>query len=350
MSSTAILGCLAVAIGGLFMGAGAWPFKLMRKYQFEHWWLAGVLFGLFVLPWTITLVFCPDAFGGIRSAWASNSNDIVLANVLSTAWGVANVLCGLCFVRIGVALTGAILAGIGVSVAVMTPLFLRSAGMGKFGEAPHLFTPAGMLILAGLVVILVGVVLVALAGFGRDRALKKEQQQTHGSFSGGLVMTIIAGVLSAGLGLSFVYSHDPIVNAMKANGAQEFPASISVWALGIIGGLLVNVIYPVYLLTRNRSWGVFAASWRELLLCLVIGLDTIVAISLAGYGMILIGTLGAAVGIAVQQACQIMGNQGLGFISGEWREVYGKPRMQMYAAIVTLLVGAAVMAYCSKLV
>ena len=40
---TTILGVLVVASGGLIMGSGAWPFKLMRKYQFEHWWFVGML-------------------------------------------------------------------------------------------------------------------------------------------------------------------------------------------------------------------------------------------------------------------------------------------------------------------
>ena len=51
---------------------------------------------------------------------------------------------------------------------------------------------------------LVAVVLASLAGFGRDRQLKK-LQQTSGSFLVGLIMTVIAGVTSAGLWLAFIY-------------------------------------------------------------------------------------------------------------------------------------------------
>lgn len=39
------------------------------------------------------------------------------------------------------------------------------------------------------------------------------------------------------------------------------------------------------------------------------------------------------------------GTQLLGFVSGEWRGVYGRPRMQMYVAIAILMVAAAVMVY-----
>jgi hypothetical protein len=135
---------------------------------------------------------------------------------------------------------------------------------------------------------------------------------------------------------------------MIQRGAAELPASISVWAIGVIGGVLVNIVYPIYLLTKNKSWRVFAGSWKELLLSLVLGVNSVVAISLAGFGMRMVGALGAAVGIGIQQACQIMGGQGLGFISGEWRGVHGKPRSQMYVAILLLIAAATVMTYGNK--
>jgi hypothetical protein len=216
--------------------------------------------------------------------------------------------------------------------------------MGDFGKAPPLISSSGVWILAGLGVMLIGMVLAALAGFGRDRMLKKEQK-THGSFAGGLAMAATAGVLSAGLNLAFVYCNGPIIAAMKANGAAALPATIPPWAIGVIGGVLVNLIFPIYLLTKNKSWGVFAKSWKELLLSLVMGVNTMVAIALAGYGQIVMGALGASIGFGIQQASQITGNQALGFISGEWRGVIGTPRKQMYAAIAVLMVAAVIMAY-----
>ena len=45
----------------------------------------------------------------------------------------------------------------------------------------------------------------------------------------------------------------------------------------------------------------------------------------------------------------MLGNQGLGFISGEWKGVVGKPRNQMYMAIGVLIVAALIMAYGNTL-
>lgn len=39
-----------------------------------------------------------------------------LYNLSSLGWGVASVLCGLCLVRVGFALTGGILLGLGTAI------------------------------------------------------------------------------------------------------------------------------------------------------------------------------------------------------------------------------------------
>jgi hypothetical protein len=45
----------------------------------------------------------------------------------------------------------------------------------------------------------------------------------------------------------------------------------------------------------------------------------------------------------------MLGGQGVGFISGEWKGVFGKPRFQMYAAIGVLIVAALIMAFGNSL-
>jgi hypothetical protein len=342
MTTTTIVGVLLVALAGLLMGSSSWPFKLMRQFRFEHWFFVGMFVGLWILPWAITLLFCPRPFEAYATVPRSA---LIVSNLFATGWGVANVLCGICFVRIGVALTGAILTGLGVSVGVTLPMIFK--GTGKFQNAPDMGSPASWWVLAGVAVMQVGVVVAAVAGFGRDRVLQRGQKRS-GQFLGGLIMTVIAGVLSCGMALAFVYSQGPIVAAMTKNGAGHVAANFAVWAVGLFGGALVNVIYPAYLLSRNKSWGVLTRSWKELALSSLIGFNLILAASLLGLGMLMVGALGASVGFGIQQAMQMLGGQGLGFLSGEWRGISGRPRRQMYGAIAFLLVAAALMALGSR--
>jgi hypothetical protein len=337
------LGVVVVMIAGIIMGGGAWPMKLMKKLQFEHWWFIGMLVGLIIMPWAVTLIFCPNA---IQAYGTVPMHTLILSNLFSLGWGVANVLCGLCYVRIGMALTGAILTGLGVSLGVTMPMIFKGSGM--FHEAASIDSPAAKAVLLGVTIMIVGVLFASMAGFGRDRALKKSQK-TEGSFLAGLIMTIAAGLLSAGISFAFVYSQGPIVQAMKHNGASEVAATFAVWAVGLSGGALINIIYPMILMTKKKSWGVLARNGKEVALAGIIGVNFCISTAMMGKGMLMLGALGASVGFGIQQAMQMLGGQGTGFISGEWHGVHGLPRRQMYIAIGLLIVAAVIMAYGNTL-
>ena len=145
------LGVLAVGLGGFIAGSGVWPIKLMREYQFEHWWFVSMFTGLIILPWGIGIFSCPNLVAALRSV---PREAMVEANLWAVAWGVANILCGLCYVRIGIALTSAILCGWGVCFGAGMPLLLK--GSGVFRNAPSILSSAGLTIVAGALVALLG--------------------------------------------------------------------------------------------------------------------------------------------------------------------------------------------------
>jgi len=41
---------------------------------------------------------------------------------------------------------------------------------------------------------------------------------------------------------------------MKAQGAGDLAANMAVWAAALLGGALVNVLYPGWIMTKKRSW------------------------------------------------------------------------------------------------
>jgi hypothetical protein len=400
---TTFTGALAAAAGGLIMGSSVWPYKLMRKYQFEHWWLVSGVAGLVVMPWTIALLGCHHPWEALRSLpWSA----IALGNLFALGWGIANVLCGLCYYRIGVALTGAFLGGLGASTGAIVPMIFK--GSGRFQNTPDLGSPAAVAVLAGVAVLLTGVVLAAFAGFGRDRTLKK-LQQASGDFLAGLIMAVISGVLSSFMAFVFVYSQGPIIAHFSnvdpkgeitiINGAQKqtctvaddgtveiagagpvqvggtsaaaaaeriadrlrsahpgdppavrvetgsITATFAVFAVGLVAGALLNIGFAVHRLNRNKSWRVLFQSGRDFTLAIVIGVNFSLAVTLGGTGMLLLGALGASIGWGIQQAMQMTGGQLLGFVSGEWRGVQGRPRLQMYLAIALLIAASAILTY-----
>jgi hypothetical protein len=453
-----VLGVVLVIVGGLVMGAGAWPMKLMRTFRFEHWWFLSIFFGLFFFPWLFTFIFYPNVVEIFRDP--TIYKDLAFASALALCWGVANLLCGMCYVRIGIALTQAILSGLGATVAVLLPMIIKAPGI--LGNSPDLNSYAGRIILCGVAVLLVAVILASIAGFGRDKVQKK-LQATSGNFTVGFIMVIIAGITSAGLWLAFsfgenaVLSRITIVEAGKTfdvgvgkdvrllekysikeaasgkiedaellaqpavekgdkdaqdalakkiskklshkyvvaeDGTIAIPgvqpvkiagqtakkavetiaaamnlsedtakelknpvslrtldtfAAFPVWAIVACSGALLNLIYPMIIMTKNKSWGVLFCHWGEFGLTLIMGIQTVIALTLPGKGILLMGALGASIGNGIQQAMQMAGGQGTGFISGEWRGVHGKPRIQLYISIALLLLASFIMIYSKTL-
>ncbi len=346
MHETVLFGVLVTAVSGLVMGTSPWPLKLMRQFRYEQFAFVSMLFALLILPWAITLLFCPNVLAAYRAVPAGV---IVRANLFSLGWGIAQVLALLCFVRIGVSLTYGILCAIGACVGVITPMLFKASGV--FAGAPDLGSKAGLTVLGGVVVMVGGVFLASRAGFGREQALQSAEPSRAAPASGfglGLAMVIVAGVLSAGWGFAFAYAQGPIIEAMKAQGAPDMAAGIAVWAVALFGAALVNTLYPAFLLSRNHGWKLLARNPGELLLALVYGLLFFIPSVLLGKGMLLLGALGASVGFGVVQATLILGGQILGFASGEWRGVTGKPRTDIYRAIGVLIVSMAILAWANS--
>jgi L-rhamnose-H+ transport protein len=333
-------GIVLAMLAGTATGSTLWPMKVIRRLQFEHYWFIGML-PLLILPWLVVVLTIPDPWTGFcKVGW----RPLAIANLLAIGWGIANILGGLCVVRIGLALTGAIVTGFGMTVAVTVPMILK--GTGLFSGSPDLLSAPGLTVMGGVALMLCGVVFSAIAGFGREQVIRARglrETTAAGGFLGGLLMAILAGVLSSGPALAFVYGNGPIIAAMKAQGAGDVSASFSVWAGGFFGGAFLNIVYPAYLMTRHRSWPMLSRHLGESLLATLIGAQLIVGFGLQGLGMAALGTLGASIGTGIQQALQIVSSQAVGFVSGEWRGVFGQPRQFILAAIAMLLVAVLVM-------
>ncbi len=326
------LGFFLVVIAGLLTGSFMWPMKVIRKLDFEQYWFVGMLVGMGIVPWAVVLVAVPEAL----TAYKEVGSSLLIGNLLSIGWGIANILYGLCIIRIGAGLAGAILTSLGVTFGVLMPLIFK--GTGLFSNAPDLFSTQGIMILVGLLVIVLGVVVMSFAGSQREKLLNKarEVKGKQGSFITGLIMIIIAGVLSSCISLSFVYSQEPIIASLKQHGASDIIANVGVWAGALFGGVIVNVLYTMFIMSRRRTWGKLFSSGKEFLLATIIGAQLIIGVIIMGRGMILLGILGASVGFGIQQSMQVAGNQIVGFSSGEWKGIKGKPMRLMYSALATI--------------
>ena len=104
-----------------------------------------------------------------------------------------------------------------------------------------------------------------------------------------------------------------------ALGNTPVRAGYAVWPIALLGGLVPNLGYSVYLLQKRRSWAVYRGSageavWPVLMAVLWMG-------SMAVYGMsaVYLGEFGTAIGWGLFQIFMILTATISGLLTAEWK-------------------------------
>ncbi len=349
MTTYVILGLVLVIVAGLLQGTGIWPFKVTNDICLEKFLLFNVGTAFILIPGIIVFFFLD--FSAILNS--INKEMLWRSLLFSAGWGIANVLYLICVMKIGAALTGVFLFSLGTSVGMIMPMVLKGSGI--FEKAPDLMTVPGMLILASIIVIIFGVFLLTLAGLGRERVLadkteEERKKQASGHFIEGLILVCIAGVLSAGLSLSFIYIQDDILKEAQSQGVSKIMVTPVVWSIGAFGGIVVNILFAFILLIKNGTWKTLFARKEEPLYAFLSGFQWFLSMMVEGLGMVYLGPLGATVGAGIRQGVSLLSNQLVGFIGGEWKGVHGRPRLLMYWGVVIILLAIVIMSVSNQLV
>jgi len=121
-------------------------------------------------------------------------------------------------------------------------------------------------------------------------------------------------------------------------------AANPVWALTVTGGFVSNFVYCVYLLKRNKTWGVYRehsspAFW---ILGISTGLLWFGGTFLYGVGAASLGSLGGIVGWPIFMTLDIIVAVFWGAVSGEWKGASRQALAYCWAGVGILLVSIGV--------
>ena len=156
MPTLVIYGIALTMLAGLGCGNCMLPMKFIRNWQWENLWLVFSVISMFILPWGLALLLVGD-LGRIYAGVLPGQ--LFLTLLLGAGWGVAQALFGVSIRRLGLALGYAVIIGLGSLGGTLVPLFFKNRDV--------LGTSRGALILAGLAVMVVGIVVSANAGLQR---------------------------------------------------------------------------------------------------------------------------------------------------------------------------------------
>ncbi len=237
-----LLGFLLVLLAGLLQGTFILPMTLVRKWSWEHTWATFSLLGMVVFNWLITLLFVPSIFAVYV---ASPPRDLAILALFGLGWGIGAVLFGLGMARLGMALGYPIIMGLIASLGALIPLLVF------FPQT--LFTPRGMVLLAGTAVVVLGIAVCSLAGSRRTPSATKSNAVPSNALSVGLVIAVLAGILSClpNVGMAFATNVTGVAEALDISRAWS---GNTVWALLFTLGSVANLAYCLYLMFRKNTF------------------------------------------------------------------------------------------------
>jgi L-rhamnose-H+ transport protein len=334
------MGFLLIVLGGAMQGTYYLGLKYVAPWKWENIWSVYAVFSLLLLPVALAAATVPS----LREVFFQSPSAALWGVFLYGAgWGIGSTLSGLGVARLGLAMGVAILLGVTAAIGALVPLVAKNAGL--------LFQPQGLMIIAAVVTLLVGVFLVAVAGKKREASQAGAVQAIiPGSFLTGLVICVLSGVFSSMLNLAFAFSK-PVADAAVTGGASPSAALNAVWMIALAGGFLANAVYTAYLMTRNKTWKNFALPNTGLfwLIGLVMGMLWFFGVVLYGRGAASMGDIGSVIGWPVFLAAMIVFSSIWGFVTGEWRGSSAQAKRFMAGGLVILMLACALLGVANRM-
>lgn len=242
------LGVFLHGLGGLAAGSFYIPFKKVRNWAWESYWLVGGFFSWIVAPWVVAFIVCPDPVGILRSAPTSS---LIWTYVFGVLWGIGGLTFGLSMRYLGMSLGYALALGFcAVFGTIVPPIF-----QGTFGDL--LSKTSGLWVLCGVVVCLAGVAICGRAGGLKERELSADQKKasiTEFNFAKGIWVAVFAGVMSACMAFALA-AGKPIAALAVDAGTPGMWQITPVYIVAFAGGFTTNCIWCLSLTRRNKSGG-----------------------------------------------------------------------------------------------
>ena len=247
MNPNPALGVFFHWLGGLASGSFYVPYKGVKHWAWETYWLAGGFFSWIIAPWILASFLTKDLFAVLHEAPGSA---LFWAFFFGLLWGVGGLTFGLTMRYLGLSLGMAVVLGLCAAFGTLMPPIFRGEFMTQV-----VGTTSGRVILIGIFVCLSGIVSAGCAGISKEKVMSPEQQKAaiqEFDLRKGVGVAVLSGVMSA----CFAYAlaaGDPIKALTVQHGTAKLWQGLPVLIVVLVGGFLTNFIWCLILLQRNRT-------------------------------------------------------------------------------------------------
>lgn len=358
----ALLGVIFHFIGGFASGSFYIPYKKVKGWAWESYWLVGGLFSWLIVPPVAAWLTIPGFTEIISQA---NGSVIGYAFLFGLLWGIGGLTYGLGVRYLGVSLGSSVILGLCMVFGALIPAiyYQFTPAEGKDTISMLTGTGWGQTVLAGLLVCIIGIIICGKAGMMKEKELigttstdphatGNTDSEAHLSgkdeykFGLGIVVAIISGVLSACFNFG-IEAAKPMANVANElwkaahPGQGEFLYQNNVSYIIILwGGLTTNLIWCLILNSRNKTFGDYTNKntpiLRNIIFCALAGSTWFLQFFFYGMGESKLGN-GPSSWILHMAFIILIANV-WGLILKEWKGVSKKTMVTVVLGIIVILV------------
>ena len=356
-----LFGIIYHFIGGFASGSFYIPYKKVRGWSWESYWIVGGIFSWLIVPPLAAYLTIPGFTEIIRQ---TDTSIIGATYMFGLLWGIGGLTYGLGVRYLGVSLGSSIILGLCMVFGALIPSmyynFFPAEGKDTFSMLVN--SGWGQTVLAGLAICVLGIIICGKAGIMKEQQLSKvapvrdphgEVIKTEYKFGLGMFVSIISGILSAcfNFGLEAGKSMANTANEVwkTANpGDGEFLFQNNVTYVVILwGGLTVNFIWCMILNARNKTFHDYTNKQtpltRNYFFSALAGITWFLQFFFYGMGESRLGN-GASSWILHMAFIILVANL-WGLILKEWKGVNRKTTYTIIAGIITIIISVLVVGY-----
>ena len=339
-----IYGILLIAVGSIGASSFYVPFKKVKKWSWESYWLSQGVAAWLIAPWLLAVFTAP---GGVRTLMhiisESPSSAKWLAIFFGALWGVGGLTFGLSIRYLGVAMGQSIALGFCAAFGTLIPPLV--GGENLFSST------SGILTIIGVSIGLAGIAIIGYAGVLKDKGLSEEERKQavkEFALKKGLIIAVFAGIMSACFNYG-IEAGTPITEVAKRYGTNNLYLINPVLIFVLLGGFFTNFLYCVYLNIKNGTGKDYFSSgggvfFNNLFFTFLAGFLWFMQFQFFGMGKSMLGDM-SIFAWSILMALNISFSNIWGIVLKEWKGTVSKTKIVLLLGIVILILSIFVVSF-----
>lgn len=352
-----ITGVLWALVAGLMLGLYALPGKFTKDFKEENTWGLFFMLTMFVVPIMATFLM----LRGVAEIYGAADVKAALPVMVisSMLWGTGVMMWGKAIHHIGMSLGFSLFIGTVILIGSILPIGIDVVNKGLAEGLPA--TGTLVLILAGIGVVLLGIVFNGRAGLIREADEKKEAEADSGkkSMAAGITIAVVGGLLATGFNVAATVGNAANkVGVLNAAGDPKGIMEIAVVAAGNPGWMVaLALMFPVFLsggvvmagyfgwqLTAKKAWGSFKTPslGRNFVLIFIMAFFHYAASAGYAFGASRFD-LGPVLVYAIFNTTCVVVAVVSGIVTKEWVTASDRAKKALYTGLACMVIGVLIL-------